>query len=76
MKVELEIAEAKKIEESLPALYRNEDLIVLFVTDQKGIVIASGGTHNLGSYRADWIDRNDTHWTRLPAGTELFLTQD
>ena len=79
MKYELKLKRKSENKLTLPAFYGHGDLVVLFLDDDKGIVVSTNdpSTYKIGQYRTDWVDRNAfSHWTRLPAGTELTLVQE
>lgn len=52
-------------------------LIVLFTDNQEGTVVDSGASKkNIGYYNVNWISVTDDHWTILPKGSTVTLTQE
>lgn len=55
----------------------NNGLIVLFTDKQKGTVVDSGASKlTIGYYLCTWIPVTDDHWTILPKGSTVILTQE
>lgn len=81
MKFELSQISAKPAPQQFPVLYESikNGFQVLFMTETTGVVISN---HNPGIYETGKLyDKfipctDDSRWSRLPAGTQLTLTQE
>ena len=52
-------------------------LIVLFTDNQTGTVVDGGASkQTIGYYNNNWISVTDDHWTILPKGSTVTLTQE
>lgn len=52
-------------------------LIVLFTDNQEGTVVDGGASkQTIGYYNNNWIPVTDDHWTILPKGSTVTLTQE
>ena len=64
---------------SFPLLAESPNgLIVLFKNYTVGTVVHAGNSqlHKLGDSRCYWIDVTNSHWTILPKGSTVTLTQE
>ena len=52
-------------------------LIVLFTDNEKGTVVDGGASkQTIGYYNNNWISVTSDHWTILPKGSTVTLTQE
>lgn len=80
MKVEVEIGIVKGEPPHFPALYENIDrgYVVMFCSAHAGTVVFDPNrVHGVGNYDDSWVPcYQRSHWTRLPAGSKVTLTQE
>jgi hypothetical protein len=78
MKSELLATESKQ-STPFPALYlsRSNHAVVLFTDNCAGVVVKANAFCDVGEFDDGYVDCNNTdNWIRLPAGSQVILTQE
>lgn len=62
-----------------PALFKSNSCgaVILFESEECGIVVVGSENQDLGAYCSSYISCHEKfHWTRLPSGSQVILTQE
>lgn len=80
MKTEIHIPKPAEQKEAFPALYKSKSsdltILVCLLSDLgngAGFVMASNGSHKIGSYSSNW---DMSKFTRLSSGAKITLEQE